>query len=102
MTSGASAAAATAALESLGSWAFRAGWQAGVLFGAVAVILWLFGRRLSPAWRFALWALVLVRLTVPAVVEVGWASATQSQTAPNDPSPTATPRDQSPRSQATA
>lgn len=58
--------------ESLAAWAWRASWQGAALACAVGLIVWLAGRRLSPGWRFGLWGLVLVRLAMPAVVEVRW------------------------------
>lgn len=57
--------------ESLAGWAWRANWQAAVMAVALAVMLWLAGKRVAPAWRFWLWALVLVRLAMPAIVEIG-------------------------------
>ena len=42
-----------------------AGW---VLAAIVALVLWLAGREILPAWRFGLWSLVLLRLAMPTVV----------------------------------
>jgi beta-lactamase regulating signal transducer with metallopeptidase domain len=70
-----SSEAAVRALESLGAWAWRASWQGACLAAIVALVVWAFGRRVSPAWRFGLWGLVLVRLAMPAVIEVRWAGA---------------------------
>ncbi|HSI33846.1 MAG TPA: hypothetical protein VK986_09700, partial [Tepidisphaeraceae bacterium] len=56
--------------DALAAWALRAGWQAAALAGVVAVLLYLAGPRVSPAWRFALWGLVLARLAMPPLVGV--------------------------------
>src|SRR3954454_23753700 len=56
--------------ESLAAWAWRASWQGAALAVVVALLLWAVGRRISPAWRFGLWGLVLLRLAMPAVVAV--------------------------------
>jgi beta-lactamase regulating signal transducer with metallopeptidase domain len=73
-------------LDWLSAWAWRASWEGAALAGIVAIILWMFGRKVSPAWRFALWGLVLIRLAMPAVVGVNWKwlSATNS-TQPDAP-----------------
>ncbi len=39
--------------------------QAALLAGVIWMVIWIAGRRLTPAWRFALWSLVLVRLCLP-------------------------------------
>ena len=59
-------------VDSLAAWAWRASWEGAALAVIVAILLWLLGGRISPAWRFALWALVLIRLAMPAVVGVNW------------------------------
>ena len=59
-------------LDWLSAWAWRASWEGAALAGIVAIILWLLGRRIAPAWRFALWGLVLIRLAMPAMVGVNW------------------------------
>jgi beta-lactamase regulating signal transducer with metallopeptidase domain len=56
--------------EALATWAWRASWQGAALALLVGAVLALVGRKLSPGWRFGLWALVLVRLAMPAVLEV--------------------------------
>ncbi len=43
--------------------------QASILVGIVLLIQSLFGKRLQPRWRFALWWLVLIRLLLPATPE---------------------------------
>ena len=45
----------------------RASWQAAVLAGLVVFVQWSLRGRLSARWRYALWALVLVRLLVPTL-----------------------------------
>ena len=57
-------------VESLAGWAWRANWQAALMAVALAIMLRLAGKRIAPAWRFWLWALVLVRLAMPAIVEI--------------------------------
>src|SRR5262245_29926276 len=47
----------------------RASWQASVLILLLALLLWICGRKMSPAWRYGLWLLVLVRLVLPWSVE---------------------------------
>src|SRR6516164_9783792 len=39
--------------------------QAGLLILLVLAAQWLFGSRLQPRWRYALWVLVLLRLALP-------------------------------------
>ena len=46
---------------------WRATWKAGVLIALIFVIRPMHGSRLAPAWRFALWGVVLVRLLVPVL-----------------------------------
>jgi beta-lactamase regulating signal transducer with metallopeptidase domain len=46
---------------------WRTTWQAGVLIALIFVIRAMLGSRLAPAWRFALWGVVLVRLLVPVL-----------------------------------
>src|SRR5438132_1658750 len=43
----------------------KASWQGAVLILLVLAVQWLFGRRLNPRWRYALWILVLIRLALP-------------------------------------
>ncbi|GEM_PF-4684912 len=58
---------ALATIGDLGSWLWRANWQAGVLTGLIVLVLWCGGRKIAPTWRHALWLLVVVRLCLPAV-----------------------------------
>src|ERR1043166_1604642 len=46
----------------------KASWQAAVLILLVLVAQTLFGKRLSPRWRYSLWLLVIVRLALPWTV----------------------------------
>ncbi|WP_152051662.1 M56 family metallopeptidase [Tautonia marina] len=46
---------------------WRATWQASLLVVLVLVVRAILGERLSPAWRHALWCLVLARLLVPVL-----------------------------------
>jgi beta-lactamase regulating signal transducer with metallopeptidase domain len=43
----------------------KASWQAAVLILLVLAVQWVFGRRLSPRWRYGLWLLVVARLALP-------------------------------------
>lgn len=56
-------------LESFLAWLVRASWQAAVLACLVLAAQAVFGKRLSPAWRYGLWMLVVARLLLPATVE---------------------------------
>jgi len=49
----------------LQEWLLRASWQAAVLAGLVLLAQRLLGARLTPAWRYRLWLLVVVRLVLP-------------------------------------
>ena len=52
-------------LESLSTWMpelLRTSAQGGVLVAMILAVQWAFGKRLSPAWRHALWGLLVVRL----------------------------------------
>lgn len=52
-------------LDSIFGWILQASWQAAVLVMLVLCAQWVFRNRLSPAWRYGLWMLVVVRLLVP-------------------------------------
>lgn len=41
--------------------------DAAVLAFAIGILLWIFGRRIAPAWRHMLWLLVAVRLVLPVL-----------------------------------
>ena len=55
--------------EALFAWLWRSTWQAAVLIGLVLLVQWLFRKQLSPAWRYNLWLLVLIRLVMPSLPE---------------------------------
>jgi beta-lactamase regulating signal transducer with metallopeptidase domain/thiol-disulfide isomerase/thioredoxin/protocatechuate 3,4-dioxygenase beta subunit len=48
------------------SWVLQSSWQAAVLVLLVLIVQMIFRRKLSPAWRYGLWLLVVVRLLMPA------------------------------------
>src|SRR5437870_4553823 len=52
-------------LNAVFNWLLRASWQASILIGLVLLVQWLFRKKLSPGWRYALWLLVLARLAMP-------------------------------------
>lgn len=41
-------------------------WQATVVAGLILLAQWLFRKRLTPAWRYGLWFLLIARLLMPA------------------------------------
>lgn len=47
------------------TWLWQSSWQAAVLVLLVILIHWMFGKRLSAAWKYNLWLLVALRLLVP-------------------------------------
>jgi beta-lactamase regulating signal transducer with metallopeptidase domain/Tol biopolymer transport system component len=51
---------------------WRASWQASVLALLVLAAQWIFGRRLAPKWRYALWSLVVLRLLLPVTPSSAW------------------------------
>src|SRR5436309_997838 len=46
-------------------WVMQTTWQAAVLAGLILLAQRLFHKRLSPAWRYGLWLLLVVRLLIP-------------------------------------
>jgi len=56
-------------LELVFGWLVAASWQASVLALAVVAIQRIFGARLNPRWRYALWLLVVLRLVLPVLPE---------------------------------
>lgn len=50
-------------------WVLETTWQAAVLAGMILLAQWLFRKRLSPAWRYGFWMLLLVRLMMPTLPE---------------------------------
>jgi len=43
-----------------------------VLIGVVMVVQGVFGRRMEPRWRHALWFVVMLRLVIPVSPSSGW------------------------------
>ncbi len=56
-------------------WLARATWQSALLAAVVVVLQLAFGKWIAPRWRYAMWALVLARLAMPAQVGVPWRMA---------------------------
>src|SRR5215468_9132664 len=52
--------------EAILAWVLQSSWQAGILVLVVLLAQTIFRRQLSPAWRYGLWLLVLIRLLLPA------------------------------------
>jgi bla regulator protein blaR1 len=48
------------------SWVLQTSWQAAVLVLLVLIVQMIFRHKLSPAWRYRLWLLVVVRLLLPS------------------------------------
>jgi S1-C subfamily serine protease/beta-lactamase regulating signal transducer with metallopeptidase domain len=59
-------------LDTIGPAVWRASWQAAALALLVVLLLWCFGERLSPRWRFLLWSVVLARLLLLATPGSPW------------------------------
>jgi len=57
------------ALSAFGVWLGKTSLQASVLILLVLAAQWLLRRHLSPAWRYGLWLLVLIRLALPQTPE---------------------------------
>jgi beta-lactamase regulating signal transducer with metallopeptidase domain/thiol-disulfide isomerase/thioredoxin len=49
------------------AWVLQSSWQAAVLVLLVLIVQMIFRSKLSPAWRYGLWLLVVVRLLMPAL-----------------------------------
>jgi beta-lactamase regulating signal transducer with metallopeptidase domain len=58
--------------ESLFAWVLQTSWQAAVLAVVITLAQTIFRRRLSPAWRYGLWLLLLVRLVLPSSPRTPW------------------------------
>ena len=54
------------------SWILQTSWQAAVLVLLVLIVQMIFRHKLSPAWRYGLWLMVVVRLLVPAAPQTAW------------------------------
>src|SRR5438132_13964611 len=52
----------TAILE----WIFATTWQAAVVVELILLAQWIFRKRLSPAGRYGLWLLLVIRLLMPS------------------------------------
>ncbi len=53
--------------EALFPWVVQTSWQAGILALVIVLAQAVFRRRLSPAWRYGLWLLLVVRLLCQAL-----------------------------------
>jgi beta-lactamase regulating signal transducer with metallopeptidase domain len=52
--------------ERLFGWITQTSWQAAIIAVLILLTQWLLRRRLSPAWRHALWLVLVARLLMPA------------------------------------
>lgn len=59
----------TDTLANLFTWLLQASWQSALVICMVFLLQAVFRKTLSPAWRYGLWMLVLVRLLLPGTVE---------------------------------
>lgn len=59
-------------LDFASHWLLRASGEAGVLVLAVLALRAALGTRLAPAWRVALWMLVVAKLVLPACIPTGF------------------------------
>jgi hypothetical protein len=55
----------TSCLNAVFGWILQASWQTAVLAVVVLAAQLIFRNKLSPAWRYGLWILVVVRLIMP-------------------------------------
>ena len=62
----------TALFDSVGPALWRASWQAAVLAIAVFLLLQLCGERMTPAWRYRLWCVVILRLLLVVTPASSW------------------------------
>ena len=79
----------TQSIDALAAWAWRASWQAALLAVAVAAVTLLCRKKLTPACRFWLWSLVLLRLAMPTIVEIPWWRYLHTNPDPPQRTPTA-------------
>lgn len=56
-------------LTSFANWLFQTSLKASILAGFILLIQFIFRKKLSPQWRYALWLLLLVRLVLPFEIE---------------------------------
>ncbi len=59
----------TSSLVGFAGWLLRTSFQASIVVALVLVAQWLFRKKLSPRWRYALWSVVLIRLLLPVSPE---------------------------------
>jgi bla regulator protein BlaR1 len=59
-------------LDSLSHWLLRTSLEASLLIVAILAVRWALGKRLTPAWRIGLWAVVGLKLLLPAFVPAGF------------------------------
>ena len=59
-------------VETLSQWVWQATWAATVLALLVLLVQRVFRHRLTPAWRYGLWLLVVARLALPIWPESPW------------------------------
>ncbi len=64
----------TAVSSALLGWLWRATWEASVMTILVLIVQTLFKKRLTAGWRYALWGLVIVRLTLPTTIPAPWSA----------------------------
>jgi beta-lactamase regulating signal transducer with metallopeptidase domain len=62
----------TALFDSVGPALWRASWQAAVLAIVVFLLLQLCGERMTPAWRYRLWCVVILRLLLVIAPSSPW------------------------------
>ncbi|HWV99433.1 MAG TPA: M56 family metallopeptidase [Candidatus Acidoferrum sp.] len=58
--------------EALFAWVLQTSWQAGILALVVILAQAVFRRQLTPAWRYGLWLLLVVRLLLPSTPQTSW------------------------------
>ncbi|MGA2557709.1 MAG: M56 family metallopeptidase, partial [Verrucomicrobiota bacterium] len=66
-------------------WVLQTTWQAAVLAGLILAAQWLLRKRLSPAWRYGLWLLLVVRLLMPVSPHSAFSIFNLARTAPKPP-----------------
>ena len=53
-------------------WVLQTSWQAGIFALLILIAQAIFRRRLSPAWRYGLWLLLVARLLLPNTPQTTW------------------------------
>ncbi len=51
---------------------FAITWQSAVLAATIGAVVWIFGERLQPRFRYLLWCVVLLRLALPILPSMPW------------------------------